>query len=91
MLTNRITVRGQEFEVRELTGKEMQGVRKLLADPLHKSRFEAYIASVACVSPKIADEKAAAEMPQIIIDKIAAEAIRLTVTDESGGDAAKND
>lgn len=87
LVTNRILVRGKEYLVRELNGREMAGVRGLLEKD--KPRISAYVASVACIDPKLGTEKECFELPHRLIDAIATESIRLTNADDEGEEAAK--
>lgn len=77
-----ISIRGESYTVRELTGKEMQGVRKLAASDTEKVRVEAFVTHLCCIEPKYKTEAEAAELPQIVVDRVSAEAFRLT----RGGD-----
>ena len=90
LVTNRILVRGKSYLVRELTGREMAGVRALLEK--EKQRIPAYVASVACMDPKLGTEAECAEMPHRLLDAISTESVRLTNADETGKEeAAKKD
>lgn len=75
--TNRITVRGEEFEVCEVSGEVMMAVRKLLADPILKTRAEVYVAYRCCVNPKFETEAEASKLAYGVIDAISDEAWRL--------------
>lgn len=75
--TNRITVRGQSFEVRELSGKDMVAVRKLLAKEEWKPRLEGFVSFLCCVDPKFATEDDAHEQPMAVLTAISSEAFRL--------------
>lgn len=83
LLTNRIKVRGNEYVVRELKGREMASVRTLLGTDAknERQRIPAYVSSIACVEPALGNETACAELPHIVIESISTEAIRLTNAD----------
>jgi hypothetical protein len=88
LLTSRVTVRGVEYTVQELTGKQMAGLRKLLEKD--KTRMEAWLMTACCVDPKIENEAAAMELPQVVLDKVSAEIMRLSGSTQEDGEA-KND
>jgi hypothetical protein len=75
--TNRITVRGESFEVRELSGKDMVAVRKLLSKDEWKPRLEGFVAFLCCVDPKFKTEDDAHELPMAVLSAISEEAFRL--------------
>lgn len=78
---NTITIRGQQFVVRELDGATMAASRRIIAED--KARLEAFVAWKACVDPKFESEAAVLKLPQIFADKISEEAFRLTKLDDS--------
>jgi hypothetical protein len=80
--TNRITVRGSSFEVRELSGKDMVAVRKLLAKDEWKPRLEGFVSFICCVDPKFSTEDEAHEQPMAVLSAISAEAFRLGTEDD---------
>jgi hypothetical protein len=79
MRTNHITVRDESYEVSELSGATMIGVRKRLADTLLKDELEAYVVSKCCLKPEFKDTKDVAEkLPFAVIQAIYREAFRLS-------------
>jgi hypothetical protein len=89
-LTNEISIRGRTYRVRELTGQEMAEVRRLTASEIW--RVETYVTWKACLEPVFASELVVGKQPQIVIDRVSAEAFRLTKSDEAKeGEPAKND
>ena len=80
LASSRITVRGKQYVVRELTAREMAGVRTLLEKD--RGRMEAYVASVACEG--LGTETEVAGLPQKVVEKIAAESLRLTNAEDEG-------
>ena len=91
LVQNRIQVRGKDYLVRELRGREMASVRKLLASDSEKFRAPAYVSSVACVEPALGNEKACEELPNVILQAILAEAIRLTNNPNSDPNAPEDE
>lgn len=77
LVRNRITVRGKEYIVRELRGREMASVRVLLGKESERSRIPAYVASIAS-EPSLGTEKECLEMPHLLIEAIATESLRMT-------------
>lgn len=88
LVTSTIVIRNTTYTVREMTGKEMAAVRKLVVDDAQKFRTQNYVASICCVDPKIASELEASALPQLVIERISDEAFRLTKGDDAG--EAKN-
>jgi hypothetical protein len=85
-----ISIRGRTYRVRELSGAEMAEVRRLINSGAQQ-RSEPYVAWKCCLDPPIASEAAAMALPQIVVDKVSAEAFRLTKLDEPAeGEPAKN-
>jgi hypothetical protein len=82
LLTSAIEIRNSAYTVREMTGKEMQAVRKMILSDSEKFRVQAYVASICCVSPKFANEQEAANASQAVLKAISDEAFRLTQGEE---------
>ena len=84
LLQNTITVRGESYVVQEMDGRTMAEARRIMEDD--KARLEAFVTWKCCVDPKFASEAEVLAQPQIVADKVSAEAFRLTKAD----DAEKN-
>jgi hypothetical protein len=78
MKENTITVRGKSYLVRELSGADMIGVRKLIATPETKVHLEAFVAWKCCLEPKFeTQQKTADSLPFTVMKAISEEAFRL--------------
>jgi hypothetical protein len=87
---NEISIRGRTYRVRELSGAEMAEVRRLINHG-EQHRSEPYVAWKCTLEPPVASEAAAMALPQIVVDKVSAEAFRLTKLDDpKEGEPAKN-
>jgi hypothetical protein len=76
--TNTITIRGEGYMVSEMTGGVVKQSRKIIESD--KARFDMFIAASCSVEPKLT-EKQLEELPSIVSEKIAAEAVRLSKED----------
>lgn len=89
LLTSTIEIRNSPYTVREMTGKEMQQVRKFVLSETEKFRVQTYVAFICSVSPKYATEAEAAADSQAVVAALSAEAFRLTQGDaEKKADAS---
>lgn len=79
---NTIQARGVDYEVRELNGKEMAQVRRLMADS-QTYKMEQYVAQTCCLAPKLT-QKEVDELPTFVVSAISDEAFRLSKQAEPG-------
>lgn len=78
MRENTITVRDKPYLVRELSGADMIGVRKLIATPETKVHLEAFVAWKCCLEPKFKTQQETADsLPFTVMKAISEEAFRL--------------
>lgn len=80
--TSEISIRGKTYIVQELDARTMAEVRRLIET--EKWRVEAYVTWQCCMEPPFKSEAAAMEQAQIVVDKVSAEAFRLSKLDEDG-------
>jgi hypothetical protein len=89
--TSTLTIRGVDYTVSEMSGKDMRGMRVLLASEKDKPRVEAWLVSACCVAPKFTEAEAF-ELPQFVVAKLSNEILRMTngVPVKDGEEDAKN-
>lgn len=81
---NTIQVRGTDYEVREISGKEMAQVRRLAMDQ-QTYKMEQYVAQTCCLAPKLA-AKDVDDLPAFVVSAISDEAFRLSKQADPGND-----
>lgn len=79
---NTIQARGTDYEVRELTGKDMAQVRRLAADS-QTYKMEQYVAMTCCLAPKLS-QKDVDDLPTLVVTAISDEAFRLSKLADPG-------
>jgi hypothetical protein len=89
LLTNVISIRGEDYEVREIDGKTMREVLKRVKDA--PETVQGYIAWKCSVRPAFENEGAAANAPHLVLRLISEEAQRLSTPETPKEGDAKND
>jgi hypothetical protein len=74
--TNRISLRGEWYTVKEPSGADQIAIRKLMANDNLRHGMEAFVTHLCCVDPKFTEVEAK-EQPQGVLNGITAEAMRL--------------
>ena len=88
--TSSLMIRDVSYKVREMSGKDMRGLRILLASEKEKVRSEAWLVSACTLTPTMTEAEAN-ELPQFTLAKLQNEILRLTNGGDDGEEAAKND
>lgn len=79
---NTIQARGVDYDVRELSGKDMAEIRRLSANS-QTYKMEQYVAMTCCVAPKLS-QKDVEDLPSFVVTAISDEAFRLSKQAEPG-------
>jgi hypothetical protein len=94
--TSQLPIRGVSYTVTEMSGKDMRGMRQLLANDKDKLRVEAWVVSACCESPKMTEAEVF-DLPQYVLLKLFNEILWMTngrpKRDEDGKieEGSKND